>query len=210
VKSHPILFSSEMVRALLNTKLRTWPPEPADPTKPTKAVTRRLSKQWLNVKKGDKLWVRETHAIMSVDTGTVSIARAERMPDGKTLAETDGGLEVIQLSGEDWLWAEAHVDSDRWRPSIFMPKWACRIELECMEDARAERLQDITEDEARLEGAEPWHMADLRPDGELRAGPSQKYRAGFHELWDGLHNKPGERWDENPVVYRIGHFRRLR
>ena len=214
MREHPILFSAPMVRALLNTKLRTWPPEPADPTKPTKAVTRRLSKQWLKVKAGDWLWVRETHAIMSVDTGTVSIARAERMPAGKTLTETDGGLEVIQVNREDWAWALNHIDSERWRPSIFMPRWACRIELECMEDARAERLQDITEAEARLEGVEACigHHG-FRNYGCAPHAAINHYadaRDSFQSLWSTLHNKPGERWEDNPELVRVGPFSRVR
>ena len=211
MRAHPILFSSPMVRSLLNTKLNTWPPEPANPYgSAPKGVTRRLSKQWLKAKRGDHLWVRETYAIMSVDTGTVSIARAERMPPGKTLAETDGGLDVIHLNREDWAWAESRVDSERWKASIFMPRWACRIELECMEDARLDRLQDITESDAQLEGVshsmvDPTWM-DYRV-GDYVAGSA---RASFASLWQMLHNKPGERWDDNPELVRVGPFRRVR
>jgi hypothetical protein len=38
----PILFSAPMVKALLNTKPNTWPPEPIDPAKPCKWQTRRV------------------------------------------------------------------------------------------------------------------------------------------------------------------------
>ena len=231
MKSRPILFSGPMVRALLDgSKTQTrrvvdWKKlhKQAGLPFPTKCRLARFTilEGWGldagdNVMRGvdcpygvpgDRLWVRETYAIMSVDTGTVSVARAERMPPGKTLAETDGGTEVIHVSLEDWVWAESRVDSERWRPSIFMPRWACRIELECMEDARAERLQDITEADAKLEGVEVGNLIPGNPNGWQERGSR---RLGFRILWEKLHNKPGERWDDNPELVRVGPFRRLR
>ena len=58
----PILFSAPMMRALLNTCVGSWPPEPIDPARTCKGVTRRLSQQWLKAKAGSRLWVRETWA----------------------------------------------------------------------------------------------------------------------------------------------------
>ena len=42
MKEHPLLFKPDMVLASLNTKPRKFPPEPIDPKKPCKGMTRRL------------------------------------------------------------------------------------------------------------------------------------------------------------------------
>lgn len=214
MREYPILFSSPMVRALWNTRLNTSPPQPIDPTRPCKGVTRRLSKQWLKVKAGDRLWVRETHAIVGIDwPRTVRVARAERMPAGKTLADTDGGLDLIELEDENldmMPWFEEHIDSERWRPSIFMPRCLCRILLECLEDARPEHLQQITEEDACLEGLKNFPNSTGDHWG---LGPADCWemtaRGAFKRLWGTLHTKPGERWEDDPELVRVGPFRRV-
>jgi hypothetical protein len=149
---------------------------------------------------GERLWVRETYAIMSTDGHTASVAYRERMPAGKTLADTDGGLDLIELSTDELIWADAHIDGERWRPSIFMPRWASRITLEITE-VRVQRLQEITEDDAKAEGAEWYGFADLKPNGDLRDGESVAYRAGFHDLWQSINGE--ESWKSNPWVWAI-------
>lgn len=84
-------------------------------------------------------------------------------------------------------------------PSIFMPRWASRIELEVME-ARFQRLQDITEEDAKAEGATLWpHDPQQRmTSGEL--GIEQPYRGGFACLWDDI-NEDRATWFSNPWVW---------
>lgn len=132
----PILFSAEMVRAIL---------------KGDKTQTRRVMKLTSlgHIKApimygrrkpddrnapdacpygapGDALWVRETwaphpHGVMRC--GAVYCAEPGAVPD-----------------------------AGRWRPSIHMPRWASRITLR-ITDVRVERLQDISEEDAKAEGA---------------------------------------------------------
>jgi hypothetical protein len=76
MKSHPILFSGEMVRALLAGR---------------KTQTRRLSDSWMKVKAGDELWVRETWAS----------PEADKSRPGRVAYDADGMCGCWIGSGED-------------------------------------------------------------------------------------------------------------
>jgi hypothetical protein len=75
-----------------------------------------------------------------------------------------------------------------WRPSIFMPKVAARTFLR-IADVRAERLQEITEEDAQSEG-----IPMTETPGYCGSIPD------FKKLWDRLNAKRGFGWDKNPWV----------
>lgn len=87
----------------------------------------------------------------------------------------------------------------KWRPSIHMPKWACRIWLE-ITDIRVERLQEITEEAIYKEGYAPFMHTDA--DGNVRELSSGLI--WFSEtIWDSLNEKRGYGWEVNPWVWVI-------
>lgn len=88
----------------------------------------------------------------------------------------------------------------KWRPSIHMPRWASRITLR-ITDIRVERLQDISEDDARAEGCDPARWIDETDVG------MEGYREGFARLWNKI-NGPGA-WDVNPWVWVVS-FERVK
>lgn len=93
--------------------------------------------------------------------------------------------------------------SPRWRPSIHMPKEAARIFLK-VTDVRVERLQDITEDNAKAEGVEPTTTPNI-------PGKGITHIQGFGELWNSTVkksdlNKYG--WNANPWVW-VYEFERI-
>jgi hypothetical protein len=73
----------------------------------------------------------------------------------------------------------------RFRQSMHMPRWASRITL-TVTDVRVQRLQEISEEDARAEGV----------DFNVNGGPNN--RAAYCRLWNTLHG-PGS-WDANPFV----------
>lgn len=91
-----------------------------------------------------------------------------------------------------------------WRPSIHMPRWASRITLE-ITGIRAEKLQDISAEDAMAEGAKesPQPYATMYSFAEVMR---TRYREGFANLWESIYG-PGS-WDANPWVWVIG-FRRV-
>lgn len=184
VKEIPILFSGTMI-----------PPIQAD----LKTRTRRLSKQWLKVKKGDILWVRETWGCPAADRPGV--------PGGR--GPQSGHKLVYRANPEDdyqWGAGLPSQGSFVWRPSIHMPRWASRITLEATEDAREEPLRDITEEEAYSEGVtDKWPLATLP---YLSGHGGRAVVNNFAHLWSTLHTKPGERWMDSPTVVRVA-FRRI-
>lgn len=143
---------------------------------------------------GDTLWVRETYALMGIEGTSVSIARAERMPPDKTLAQTDGGLELFEVNPDVAQWCQPRIDSERWKPAIFMPRWASRITLR-ITALRVERLQAISEADAIAEGCPAVSLHDLDCDS---TPPSEHYS----KLWDSINGKRVP-WDLNPWVWVV-------
>jgi len=201
MKERPILFSSDMVRAILNGQ---------------KTQTRRVIKSIKGCKEfivggkdivdvqcyldqpsalalitmghlakvcsfgqpGDQLWVRETFAYKSENE--VIYKAAYDVADGF-------GSGILDFK-------TGNITPLIWRPSIHMPRWASRINL-VIKDIRVESLQDISEKKAKAEGVIPSLVgSDLN---------HLKYRAGFQTLWDSINAKRGYGWDVNPWVWVI-------
>lgn len=97
------------------------------------------------------------------------------------------------------------------RPSIHMPKEAARIWLK-VTDVRVERLQEITEEQACMEGTDPWDEACYENNGwhptlsDPDSGGDPNMIDGFHKLWNSTIKKSDiDRygWDANPWVWVI-------
>ncbi len=130
---------------------------------------------------GDRLWVRETWGLSrDAVRGTQEWVRYAA-----------GGAPVpLRAAAPQGF---AFVDDGRrtWRPSIHMPRWASRLTLELIE-VRAQRLQDISEDDAIAEGcpAQPWYR--------VPAGPVQ----WFSTVWNDINGERGS-WKSNPWVWAL-------
>lgn len=204
-KERPILFSGEMVRAILEGR---------------KTQTRRIVKHagddsriywnpvvvggyggWLNDhgrprpcpygKPGDRLWVRETWA--EVEGYKDHTGR----DPGSIWYRADGQCRFV---GSDEPYepgiAEAELRVDRWRPSIHMPRHASRILLE-ITDVKVERLNDISAEDAVAEGVEAFAK-----DHNLTG----YWTTAFARLWNSIHGDGA--WNVNPFVWAIA-FRRI-
>jgi hypothetical protein len=169
-----------------------------------KTVTRRLSMRWLKTRAGDRLWVREswnyTRDLTEEERARQSeILRRFQAGEVKDIVKaalelpTGTGPQRAMYAADFGEWAH-DPDSDlHWRSPMFMPYWASRISLEATEDARVERLREITEEDAVAEG--------------VNASPDFTAVMNYAVLWNELHGKDAP-WASNPAVVRIG-FRRL-
>ena len=145
-------------------------------------------------KVGDRLWVRETTRMRYMPnllTGEPTNAQAAEY-------EADGEP-VLTPNGFDYAWWYSRKSC----PSIYMPRMASRLTLE-ITDVRVERLQDISEADAKAEGVS-LIAEGQEPDGspdECSGG----HKAAFSKLWESI-NGPGS-WSANPWVWALT-FRRL-
>ena len=90
----------------------------------------------------------------------------------------------------------------KWTPSIFMPRKLSRITLE-ITDIRAERLQEITETDAKAEGAEALYLTKAGTFGAGYIRDDEGYRRGYKVLWDSLNAKRSYPWANNNWVWVI-------
>ncbi len=144
-----------------------------------KTVTRRLSSSPLaRLQPGDLLWVREAIRIPAVN-----------VTPGRLVFyyEADGRERDIRWPNR--------LAKPLPGPRIprFMPRELSRITLR-VSNVHLERLQDIDPHELYDEG--------IGSTDYLESANGDARRA-FAALWDKLHDKPGERWADNPEVVAI-------
>jgi hypothetical protein len=211
VKERPILFSGSMIRAILDgrkTQIRrvVAPQQPkvsmCDPYylelterdgSVTCYTTTQFTKRCPHGHPGDRLWVKET------------IRRVA--PDGLGCARFAADDEPTAI--DTWPWKRDVLTA------IHTPRGASRITLELTE-VRVQRLQEISEDDARAEGVEPYTPPHGHISPEQRVpGPGfdrvrlgdQPHRLPFADLWDTINGKRAP-WESNPWVWALT-FRRL-
>jgi len=206
MKERPIPFNAEMVRAVLDGRKtqtrRVIKPQPTGEVAQYKFGSwDYVGREWVGGKcpygkKGDRLWVRETFCIGSIEEEEVT----DNMHTGQLyISQCKGDTNAIprqyvidnNISDEDVIW----------KPSIFMRREYSRINLE-ITDIRVERVQDISDQEAKAEGV------DGIPDPTI-LGTNYHHIIPFLELWDSINFKRGFGWDVNPWVWVV-EFRLLK
>ncbi|NUP08372.1 MAG: hypothetical protein HOW73_20170 [Polyangiaceae bacterium] len=230
MKERPIIFSGPMVRAIIEGRktqtrriLRTdaphvycisaggvaleWGPadEDGDPMDGDFRSPYGVA--------GDRLWVRETWALEE-------LGKIDPIDGDRVVWKADRQA-AWRVDMAERFYLASDYEPDRWRPSIHMPRWASRIDLD-VASVRVERLQDITEDDARAEGLKKltkdggitWKFGIPDRDGlpgedddgqhwqEWEVDP----RKAFAKLWDRIN---GERasWQSNPHVWVVSFAR---
>ena len=141
------------------------------------------------------IWVREAWAPVDHMIGDVLDDPCSVAFRADLSARFFDGAKSTALDVFAWNW-----DLVKWRPSMFMPRWASRLFLPVV-DVRAERLQDISEADAVAEGIEQ------RADGYWLGHGAMGYpsaRGAFASLWDSINgSKPGKAWNDNPWTWAI-------
>lgn len=198
----PILFNTEMVRAILDGR-KTCTRRVVKTRRKDACgfyVTKRPDGSFAGIyeydedermfenqlippyKPGDVLYVRETWTHFEC-------WNCEGDEEGNCVEEPH--ISVLQKQGGCYLYrATSEISGDaRWHPSIHMPKEAARIWLK-VTDVRVERLQDMTDDDAEAEGCFDYTSTAL----------------GFPDVWDSTIKKSDlDRygWKANPWVWVI-------
>jgi hypothetical protein len=138
-----------------------------------KATDESVHRIYPRVWKGDRFWVKETF------DGT-------KLGNGSTLVS-------YRASGD-----KPVTDYGKWRPSIFMPRWASRIDL-AVENVRPERLQDITQKDSLAEGINYPRYYNSPSSGPVKTENPPSFF--FQKLWDSINAKRGLPWELNPWVW---------
>ena len=215
MKEIPVLFNGAMVRAILDDRktqtrriVKRQPPGVYSVVKWTQAgdlwypsssgsISGLPAERSPLGKPGDRLWVREAHAWVDYLVGSeledpVCVAFA-----ADNRAFSFAGKKPVQLDTYGWPW-----DRIKYRPSIHMPRWAARLFLG-VADVRIERLQDISEEDARAEGVDRNEGKWVDEDGRTRSS----YRLAFQRLWISVYGAAS--WAANPWVW-VTEFKRVR
>lgn len=220
-KERPILFSSPMVRALLDGRKtqtrRVVKPQPPNGARFTGIhyASTEPSSHFFNSpsgpskrrcpygEEGDRLWVREGHQRFDRGTCDQHVWYLAGRNANDYVARTRPEIDQDQPWPRD---VEGPAGGAPYSaPSIHMPRWASRLTLEITE-VRVERLQDISEADAAAEGLLTWQdMNDFPAWGwespKHEADGFMTAYAAYRDLWKHI-NGPAS-WDANPWVWAV-------
>jgi len=144
---------------------------------------------------GDRLWVRETFRYVRVGLGCGGSAVGVEYKTGDIKFNKRANKYTKQARNK-----EKRGHHAKWRPSIFMPRWAARIWLE-ITNIRVERVQDISWKDILAEGCDVNKPTGDPAIDDFTAGVEATDT--FHWLWDSINAKRGYGWDKNPWVWVI-------
>ncbi len=222
MKERGMIFNAEMVRALLDGR-KTQTRRPVkfpvhDKNLGCELAGNELAGElsagnYLNSafgKPGDRVWVRETWGVVSHEldedgriqpwTPNRPATAIHEMPFGNGYYS---GHAIYAADG-DFTWGDDDGYEDGrscWKPSIHMPKAASRILLE-ITDVRVERLNAISEEDARAEGIIDGGCLNCgEPEPCGCANPEPDATDAFAYLWQSIYGQ--ESWNANPWVWVI-------
>ncbi len=183
-KFKPILFSTEMVQAIIEGRktqtrraLKYYVSDQHPLRQTAKWMKDNSTCPYGNI--NDVLWVRECYCIW--DDGTFKY---------KT-----------QSTCDTYGWKDTMIDKGiKWKPSIHMPKSACRLFLK-IKDVRVERLQDISKADAWAEGVKEIEKNEAYFDYMNEAGSYATAKGSFFSLWKSINGE--DSFDANPWVWVI-------
>jgi hypothetical protein len=224
----PILFSGPMVRAILSdTKTQTrrvMKPQPHDDFSPV-AVEFYHPTRISNGEEvpgpqrfgayddecgfvcpyggpGDRLWVRETWTAYEDPD---QYGDSDPLEGPPSLMQEEYGATINNVV---WRADGDETHQGYWRPAIHMPRWASRITLNVV-SVRVERLQDISEADAKAEGVERvgdrWRNYMRERESQGINETVRTARESFFSLWESIHGT--ESLAANPWVWRIEFWR---
>ena len=218
MKEHPILFSSEMVRAILDgrkTQTRRIIKMPEGIAEKyeyrgddggNELLPKESGHYWINgyamwrpnlkYQVGDRLWVRETFRYVRVGLGCGGSAVGVEYKTGDIKFNKRANKYTKQARNK-----EKRGHHAKWRPSIHMPRWAARIFLE-ITNIRVERVQDISLKEVISEGIKDTNKCVYNDDNVFKCNHHDTLDK-FKNLWDSLNAKRGYGWDKNPWCWVI-------
>lgn len=186
VKERGMIFNDEMVRAILGGN-KTQTRRIVEEKFYGRAVAAELlAKHCPYGQPGDRIWVRETYRVHGKATDVATLVYRASVRNSWTEQTHRVPVEVCNKPV-----------SEKWTPSIHMPCWASRILLE-ITDVRVERLHDMSEADAKAEGATP-ATYKITP-------PEAVYRVGFGDIWRSIYGQ--DNWLSNPLVWVI-EFKRI-
>lgn len=147
-------------------------------------------------KPGDRIWVREAFRVHSraTDVATLVYKASERNSWTEQTHRVPAAV------------CNKPATPEKWTPSLHMPRWASRILLE-ITDVRVERLNAISEEDARAEGIIDGGCLNCgEPEPCGCANPEPDATDAFAYLWQSIYGQ--ENWNANPWVWVI-EFKRV-